>query len=104
LKIQQSFFIYHHWIFAKKPSLNRANAFLYFYRIYSRVFGKEFEPLQIKIATIFISFYNHINNYRAIYLRGEGDSNSRGRKTNGLAIHRRAGLGHPRIKMGNETV
>jgi hypothetical protein len=37
-------------------------------------------------------------------LRGEGDSNSRGRETNGLAIHRRAGLGHPRIKKGNETV
>ncbi len=29
--------------------------------------------------------------------REEGDLNSRGRKTNGLAIHRRAGLGHPRF-------
>ena len=36
-------------------------------------------------------------------LRGEGDLNSRDRKINGLAIHRRAGLGHPRLKLGNKT-
>jgi replication factor C large subunit len=35
-----------------------------------------------------------------IMVREEGDSNSRGRKTNGLAIHRRAGLGHPRLWNG----
>ena len=29
--------------------------------------------------------------------REEGDLNSRDRKINGLAIHRRAGLGHPRF-------
>ncbi len=34
-----------------------------------------------------------------LYLREEGDSNSRGRKTKGLAILRRAGLGHPRKKV-----
>ena len=34
---------------------------------------------------------------KILILRGEGDSNSRGRKTKGLAILRRAGLGHPRI-------
>ncbi len=39
-----------------------------------------------------------------VVLRGEGDSNSRGRKTKGLAILRRAGLGHPRIlEMGNNA-
>ena len=32
-----------------------------------------------------------------MYSREEGDLNSRGQKTNGLAVHRRTGLGHPRI-------
>ena len=52
----------------------------------------------------FFSCFNYRDNHnRAKYLRGEGDSNSRGRKTNGLAIHRRAGLGHPRMKQRNKT-
>ena len=41
--------------------------------------------------------------YLLTNLRGEGDSNSRDPKINGLAIHRRAGLGHPRfLKMRNK--
>lgn len=34
---------------------------------------------------------------KIVELREEGDSNSRDRKIKGLAILRRAGLGHPRI-------
>jgi len=44
----------------------------------SKMQGAGFEPLQIKIALILFSFNNRINNFRAKYLRGEGDSNSFG--------------------------
>ena len=41
---------------------------------------------------------------KIVNLREEGDSNSRDLKINGLAIHRRAGLGHPRFwKKGNKA-
>ena len=66
--------------------------------------GKGCEPLQIKNVSNFFSFHYHANNYRDKYLRGEGDSNSRGRKTNGLAIHRRAGLGHPRKNLPQSEI
>ena len=46
----------------------------------------------------------NFSSVKFVNLRGEGDSNSRGRKTKGLAILRRTGLGHPRfLKFGNNT-